>query len=133
MNLDEILGIDPDDPMDALAERLVAHDENLLDELIALRKQRGYSRSDMAREIGTTEAVIARMEQGERDPQLSLLRHYALVLQAEIRHQVDLYDHARVQHARRAALGAGPTQRAFATYDTAVRSVAARGKWMIRR
>lgn len=42
----------------------------------ALRKQRGLSQASVAREMGTSQSWVARMESGEVDPGLSAVRRY---------------------------------------------------------
>jgi transcriptional regulator with XRE-family HTH domain len=88
MNLDDLLGIDPDDPVQMLAERLVEADERLLDDLIKRRLDSGLTVAQVAERIGVTETTVAKLENGERDPRLSLLRLYALAVRAEVRHSV---------------------------------------------
>lgn len=88
MRLDELLGIDHSDPTQQLAERLVAADDNLLDELVELRKLKGLTQRDVADRLGVDQSAIARIESGDRDPHLSTLRRYALAIGAEVEHKV---------------------------------------------
>lgn len=99
MNLDELLGIDPDDPVQRLADRLVQSDENLLDALIERRIAAKLTREQVAERIGVSESTVARMESGERDPRLSLVRLYALAVGADVRHQVTPHRQAETTRA----------------------------------
>ncbi len=88
MRLDDLLGIDHSDPTQQLAERLVAADDNLLDQLVELRKSKGLTQRDVADRLGVDQSAIARIESGDRDPHLSTLRRYALAIGAEVEHKV---------------------------------------------
>lgn len=88
MNLDELLGIDAEDAMQARASRQVDNDWALLDDLIASRKRAGLSQRAVAEGMGVDKSVVARLESRTRDPHLSTLRRYALAVGAEIRHDV---------------------------------------------
>jgi transcriptional regulator with XRE-family HTH domain len=100
MNLEDLLGIDPRDPVDALAKRLYNADSDLIDQLIARRIALGISREKLAEAIGAPVSVVDRFEQGERDPRLSLVRHYALAVETEVRHSVARYDHFEATRTR---------------------------------
>lgn len=88
MDLDNLLGIDPNDPEQQLANRLVEADEALLDKLIAVRRDLGLSQAEVGRRLGVGQSAIARIEGGERDPRLSTLRRYALALGVLVHHHV---------------------------------------------
>lgn len=92
MNLDEILGIDRTDPTQILADRLVANDRKLLDELIEKRKSARLSQKEVAEKMGVTESAISKVESGTRDLRLATLRRYALAVGAEINHSVRKFD-----------------------------------------
>ena len=100
MDLDALLGIDPNDPEQALADRLVQADDALLDALIAERKRRKLTQSDVGTAMGVTQSAVARIEAGERDPHLSTLRRYALAVGAEVRHIVKPFDPKAVHRQR---------------------------------
>ena len=89
--LEELLGIDPSDPLDHLADLLVTEDERLLDELVAIRKQT-LSQSTVAERMGISQSAVARIESGDRNPHLSTLRRYAHAIRARIEHQVSLFE-----------------------------------------
>lgn len=48
--------------------------------LAALRLQHGWSQAELARQVGTSQSYIGRLETGGIDPQLSTVRKIALVL-----------------------------------------------------
>lgn len=97
MDLDELLGINSDDPVQALADRLVRADDSLLDDLIAMRRRRGLSQAEVGDLMGIGQSAVARIESGERDPRLSTLRRYALAVAADVRHVVLPADTRRQQ------------------------------------
>ena len=104
MDLDALLGIDPTDPIDALAGRLVRADGAMLDSLIALRKEKEMSQAAVGEAMGgISQSAVARIESGERDPRLSTLRRYALAIGADVQHEVRRYQHTRPA-ARRAEI-----------------------------
>lgn len=87
-SLDELLGIDPQDPLDSLAEDLVQADSRLLDDLIAARQAARLSQAQVADRMGISQSAVARIESGERNPQLSTLRRYAHAVRARVEHRV---------------------------------------------
>lgn len=87
-HLETMLGIDLDDPLDKLAADLVEADEWLLDALILCRKNAGLSQAEVATRMGISQSAVARIESGERNPQLSTLRRYAHAVRAHVSHTV---------------------------------------------
>ena len=88
-NLEALLGIDPNDPLDRLADQLVSADEKMLDELVSYRKNVAkLSQTEVARRMGISQSAVARIESGERNPHLSTLRRYAHALRLRIEHKV---------------------------------------------
>lgn len=96
MNLDELLGIDLDNPSHRLARLLGEQDEALLDRLVALRKASNKSQQEVAEAMGISQSAVARIESGERDPRLSTLRRYAHAVGAVVAHTVEKYEHQRL-------------------------------------
>lgn len=88
VTLEELFGVDPNDPAQRLAADLVAADDELLDLLVDLRKQRGLGMEEIAISMGVSEAAVAQIESGERDPRLSTLRRYAHAVSASVSHAV---------------------------------------------
>ncbi|GAB3271985.1 helix-turn-helix domain-containing protein [Kineosporia babensis] len=88
MDLDEMLGINPQDPKDRHARALVEADSKLLDDLIRIREEQGLSQTDVGRLMGISPSSVSRIESGERDPHLSTLRRYAMAVGATVQHTV---------------------------------------------
>lgn len=86
--LAELLGIKIDDPLDQLADKLVKSDDDLLDQLVEIRRASGLKQDDVAKRMGISQGAVARIEGGERDPHLSTLRRYAHAVRAEVTHVV---------------------------------------------
>lgn len=88
-SLDELLGLNPNDPAQVRARGLVEADTNLMRDLRALRKRRGLTVEDIAHRVGASPEAIAYLESGEQDPRLSTLRRYALALGVTVTHKVE--------------------------------------------
>lgn len=88
MNIDELLGIDLNQPGQRLADELVREDEKMLDELVRIRKSSPLTQADVAHRMGISQSAVARIESGERDPHLSTLRRYAHAVGALVEHRV---------------------------------------------
>lgn len=95
MNVDDLLGIDLNDPEEQHIQALVEADERLLDDLIRLRKRRRMSQADVAAKLGCNQSVIARIEGGDRDPHLSTLRRYAFAIGGVVEHRVEDFQPTR--------------------------------------
>jgi predicted transcriptional regulator len=54
-------------------------------QLIALRLKRGMTQKDVARQAGTTQSVIARIENGEQNISMKTLTKLAEALKADIK------------------------------------------------
>lgn len=100
MDLNELLGIDADDPQDRHADYLVTSDERLLEELVKFRRERHLTQQDVAASMGIDKSGVSRIEGGERDLLLSTLRRYAMAIGAVIDHEVHAF--ADVDGAQRA-------------------------------
>lgn len=100
MNIDELLGIDMNDPKDQLASELVANDEVLLDRLIAVRKRRHLTQAEVGERMGISQGAVARIEGAERDPHLSTLRRYAMAVEALVQHTVKAVEVSDTQPPR---------------------------------
>ena len=86
--IDDLLGIDTDDPIQALAIKLVDSDHKLLRRLVELRKAKGLTQSEVGKRMGVTQAAVSAFERLEADPHLSTVRRYALAVQALVEHSV---------------------------------------------
>jgi|SRR5699024_8539796 len=91
--IEEMLGIDPSNPLDKLADFLVSADEQLLNALVAHRKQT-ISQADVADRMGISQSAVARIESGDRNPHMSTLRRYAHAIRVRVEHQVTPMDQA---------------------------------------
>lgn len=89
MDIDELLGIDYDDPAQRLARDLVAADDKLLEDLVAARKRAQMSQEDVAHKMGVSASAVSRIESGERDARLSTLRRFAHAVGVRVLHQVE--------------------------------------------
>ncbi|GAB3479335.1 helix-turn-helix domain-containing protein [Amycolatopsis cihanbeyliensis] len=87
-DLDDLLGIDTDDPEQRLALDLVKSDRHLLLRLVALRGDRGLTQAEVGRRMGTTQPAVAAFERADADPKLSTIRRYALAVGASVQHSV---------------------------------------------
>jgi transcriptional regulator with XRE-family HTH domain len=86
--IDDLLGIDTDDPTQRLALDLVAADRELLRRLVDLRKMRRVTQEEVGRRMGVTQPAVAAFERPDADPKLSTLRRYALALDVLVTHVV---------------------------------------------
>lgn len=88
MNLEEMLGIDPNSPQQRLADELVKEDDELLDALRTRRRMLGLSQAEIGERMGISQGAVARIEAGDRDPRLSTIRRYAHAVDALVTHSV---------------------------------------------
>lgn len=86
--VEDLLGVDPSEPLMRRALRLVQSDTALLDELLGRRESLGLTRDDVAQRMGVTPETIAKIESGTADPRLSTLRRYAMAVGAVVEHTV---------------------------------------------
>ncbi|MDF2419480.1 helix-turn-helix transcriptional regulator [Trueperella pyogenes] len=77
-----------DEQLFKLFREQIDRDDNLLRELVALRKILGLSQADLARLMETDQGYISRLEKGSLNPRVRTLREYAAALGAEIHHTV---------------------------------------------
>ncbi|MEU1954036.1 helix-turn-helix domain-containing protein [Nocardia rhamnosiphila] len=86
------LGIDLSEPTDALARDLIEADDQLLEDLVRLRKQSGLRPAEVARRMGRDRSAVTQFEKLTADPRLSTIRRYALAVGARITHRVEKAD-----------------------------------------
>ncbi|WP_051033655.1 helix-turn-helix transcriptional regulator [Rhodococcus sp. JVH1] len=86
------LGIDLDDPEEQLARDLAEADDNLLEDLVALRHRRGLKQQDIADAIGRHKSSVSNFERLGADPHMSTIRRYAAAVGARVRHIVEPVD-----------------------------------------
>lgn len=87
MNLDELLGINVDDPIQRLARDLLKEDDDLLTELVRLRRET-MTQQEVADQLQISRPAVAAFERYDSDPRLSAVRRYALAVGAHVRHTV---------------------------------------------
>jgi transcriptional regulator with XRE-family HTH domain len=97
MDLDDLLGIDPSDPVDRRARALHDADRKLIEDLVARRTELGLSQQEVARRMDTGQSTVARIEAGSRDLRQSTIRRYAMAVEALIEHAVTPDDPRRAQ------------------------------------
>lgn len=64
--------------------------DNIIDELIKLRHERGLNQSQLARLMGVGQSTISGFENESTDPRLSTLQRYARALDARVRIGVEV-------------------------------------------
>lgn len=102
MHIDALLGIDPNDPRDRLADYLVSSDEKLLRDLVDRRHDLDLTQDDVAARMGIDKSNVCRLERGDRDLLQSTLRRYAMALDAVVVHEVRAFEDVDgAQKARR--------------------------------
>ncbi len=76
-------------PLERIRERL-AHAEQgwffaqIADQVVARRRERGFSQADVAAMCGTTQSAIARLEAGGRPPRIDTLLRIAGALDCDL-------------------------------------------------
>ena len=68
------------DPDTQTAYDALADEFGMARELIAARHQAGLTQGEVARSMGTTQSVVARLESGKRPPSLRTVQRYAHAL-----------------------------------------------------
>ena len=87
--LDELLGIDPDDPeIIAAAEDAEAY-ASLVESLVVLRKRRGLTQQDVATRMETTQSVVSDFERVGGAARYPTLQRYARAVGARLCSMVD--------------------------------------------
>lgn len=115
MNLEEMLGIDASNPRQQHAIRQVEADWRLIQQLVQSRIDAGMTQEQVAHGMGISQAAVARIESGTRDPRLSTLRRYAIAVGAMVSHDVQPV-------RRRPAYIEALEERSNAAYET--------GRWL---
>jgi len=87
MDIDEVLEIDPTDPDQRLAEELVHEDDQLLADLVRIRRDT-MTQQEVADRLGISRPAVAAFERYDADPRLSTVRRYALAVRAHVEHIV---------------------------------------------
>lgn len=87
-DLDDLLGIDRNDPIQQLAIEQLEADEQLLRDLVAWRNAQRLTQAEVGQRMGVTQPAVAAFERADADPKLSTVRRYALAVGALVRHSV---------------------------------------------
>jgi transcriptional regulator with XRE-family HTH domain len=56
----------------------------LIEQLAAVRRERGLSQTEVAARMGTSQSALARLESGQSDARLSTLARYAAALDVDL-------------------------------------------------
>lgn len=91
---------DVDDGYQKLAYELYRAGDNLLHELVAIRKDKGMTQEDLAEAMSVSCSVVKGIEDGETDF-TSLLTDYALEVGARVEYKVERADDKRRWRERR--------------------------------
>ena len=73
----ELLGLDPVSPEVLRADLLAENDQQLLDALVQVRRERGFTQAQVAESMGVKQTTIADFEAYDSNPTLSQIRRYA--------------------------------------------------------
>lgn len=77
-----------DEQLEWLADQLVTGDENLLDNLRAMRRSAGITVATVASRMGVSTATVEAFEGYDANPRLSEIRRYAMSVHAVVAHAV---------------------------------------------
>lgn len=89
-DIEALLGIDREDPVQREALEQMDRDRAMLAELTDMRGD--TSQETIARRMGTHQSTVARIESGARDIRMSTLRSYALAVGARLIYEVQPID-----------------------------------------
>lgn len=81
-------GIDPKSDDHQLRAMLAEADDELLEQLVALRKTKGMRQKDVAERMRRDKSAVSIFEQLGSDPHLSTIRRYAAAIGAIVTHSV---------------------------------------------
>lgn len=90
--LEQLLGIDPEDPQTKLAGELAAEHYSFLERLVQERVNAGLSQQEVASRMGVTQPTVSSIEKLGTDLKLSTVRRYALAIGAMVKYQVERPD-----------------------------------------
>lgn len=101
-NSDSIFVSDPNDLQQMIASELVNQTQDMLDDLLELRKRKGMTQQDIADAIGVTRTAVTAFERYDSDPKLSTIIRYALAVGARLNIAVEDGDAwAKVERERK--------------------------------
>lgn len=85
-------GLDPEDADYRLHTALAEADDEMLEQLVALRKKMGLTQQAVADRMKRDKAAVSNFERLSVDPHLSTIRRYAAAIGASITHEVKEFD-----------------------------------------
>lgn len=68
---------------------LLSGEYDLIQQLITKRLEAGLTQTELAREIGTRQSAIARLESGNYNPTIGMLRKVSKALKADLRISIE--------------------------------------------
>ena len=98
--LDELLGLDPTSPEVLRADLLAENDQQLMDALVQVRIERGFTQAQVAKIMGVKQPTVADFEAHDSNPTLARIRRYAHAVGALISHRVELDTGQLLDHRR---------------------------------
>jgi transcriptional regulator with XRE-family HTH domain len=69
-------------------QNVAARRRELMKELVEARRERGWSQTEIAARMGTSQSAVARLERGDLDVRLSTLERYAAAVGRTVDWQV---------------------------------------------
>jgi transcriptional regulator with XRE-family HTH domain len=91
-DLERAAGLDPDSADYRLREQLAAADDDLLERLVQMRKDKGLTQQAVADRMHRDKAAVSNFERLNVDPHLSTIRRYAAAIGAAYTHEVREFD-----------------------------------------
>lgn len=113
MDVNDMLGIKPNDPLAERAKALQDADRQLLADLVARRHELGLKQAEVARRMDSDQSTVARIESGGRDLHQSTIRRYAMAVEALVEHRVVPADRSRAKAAERLARASAQARSAW--------------------
>jgi len=86
--LERAAGLDPDSADFRLRQQLAEADDDLIERLVQMRKDKGLTQKIVAKRMNRDVAAVSNFERLRADPHLSTIRRYAAAIGASITHQV---------------------------------------------
>lgn len=115
MDIDELLGIDHEDPAARHAALLVNEDAKFVAELVAFRESQNLTQADVATRMGIDPSGVSKIESGHRDLLQSTIQRYAMAVGAVVAHEVRSFREADRERTSEGIRNT-PAQRFRSTY-----------------
>lgn len=91
-DLERAAGLDPAGAEYRLRQALAEADDDLLERLVRVRKEKGLTQQDVADRMRRDKSAVSNFERLSADPHLSTIRRYAAAVGAMISHSVIDFD-----------------------------------------